>query len=208
MPYAHGPSVRRLSKIATLLLAKNYILMLQQSVEELKRLVADRCSTSPQESLSRRRRHVDEDSADDDVGDERQQQQQRRRRRAKSPACDTVETSPSNFDECPDQGDRVTSSLSVEHLLRPQRATITAAQRGVMTSLFPLQLSMASPFVASPPQTQPPTAHLSKLHYGAVARHQLLVGGASSAEMETAVVNGGIFTPWNSFRQTAGGIAR
>ncbi|ESO88904.1 hypothetical protein LOTGIDRAFT_70693, partial [Lottia gigantea] len=28
MPYANGPSVRKLSKIATLLLAKNYILML------------------------------------------------------------------------------------------------------------------------------------------------------------------------------------
>lgn len=30
MPYAHGPSVRKLSKIATLLLARNYILMLTQ----------------------------------------------------------------------------------------------------------------------------------------------------------------------------------
>lgn len=27
IPYAHSPSVRKLSKIATLLLAKNYILM-------------------------------------------------------------------------------------------------------------------------------------------------------------------------------------
>ena len=41
MPYANGPSVRKLSKIATLLLAKNYILMLNHSVEEMKRLVAD-----------------------------------------------------------------------------------------------------------------------------------------------------------------------
>ena len=41
MPYAHGPSVRKLSKIATLLLAKNYILMLQSSVEEMKKLVGD-----------------------------------------------------------------------------------------------------------------------------------------------------------------------
>ncbi len=41
MPYAHGPSVRKLSKIATLLLAKNYILMLNHSVEEMKRLVGD-----------------------------------------------------------------------------------------------------------------------------------------------------------------------
>ena len=36
MPYANGPSVRKLSKIATLLLAKNYILMLQNSFEEMK----------------------------------------------------------------------------------------------------------------------------------------------------------------------------
>ena len=40
MPYAQGPSVRKLSKIATLLLAKNYILMLQSSIEEMKRLLA------------------------------------------------------------------------------------------------------------------------------------------------------------------------
>jgi hypothetical protein len=40
MPYAHGPSVRRLSKIATLLLAKNYILMLQKTVDEMKRLLS------------------------------------------------------------------------------------------------------------------------------------------------------------------------
>ena len=40
MPYAHGPSVRKLSKIATLLLAKNYILMQAQALEEMRRLVA------------------------------------------------------------------------------------------------------------------------------------------------------------------------
>lgn len=39
MPYNHGPSVRKLSKISTLLLARNYIVMLNQSVEELRRLV-------------------------------------------------------------------------------------------------------------------------------------------------------------------------
>jgi len=39
MPYAHGPSVRKLSKIATLLLAKNYILMLNRSMEEMRRLL-------------------------------------------------------------------------------------------------------------------------------------------------------------------------
>lgn len=45
MPYANGPSVRRLSKIATLLLAKNYILMLQNSLDEMKKLVSDVYST-------------------------------------------------------------------------------------------------------------------------------------------------------------------
>ena len=41
MPYAHGPSVRKLSKIATLLLARNYILMLNSSLDEMKKLVSD-----------------------------------------------------------------------------------------------------------------------------------------------------------------------
>ena len=41
MPYAHGPSVRKLSKISTLLLAKNYILMLNKSLDEMKKLVSD-----------------------------------------------------------------------------------------------------------------------------------------------------------------------
>lgn len=36
-PYALGPSVRKLPKIATLLLARNYILTLQNTVDELKR---------------------------------------------------------------------------------------------------------------------------------------------------------------------------
>uniref|UniRef100_A0A8C4QE16 Basic helix-loop-helix family, member e22 n=1 Tax=Eptatretus burgeri TaxID=7764 RepID=A0A8C4QE16_EPTBU len=40
IPYAHSPSVRKLSKIATLLLAKNYILMQAQALDELRRLVA------------------------------------------------------------------------------------------------------------------------------------------------------------------------
>lgn len=39
IPYAHSPSVRKLSKIATLLLAKNYILMQSQAIDEMKRLV-------------------------------------------------------------------------------------------------------------------------------------------------------------------------
>lgn len=39
MPYAKGPSVRKLSKIATLTLAKNYIQMLNKSMEEMKQLL-------------------------------------------------------------------------------------------------------------------------------------------------------------------------
>ena len=39
IPYAHSPSVRKLSKIATLLLAKNYILMQASALEEMRRLV-------------------------------------------------------------------------------------------------------------------------------------------------------------------------
>ncbi|XP_020343745.1 oligodendrocyte transcription factor 3-like [Oncorhynchus kisutch] len=41
MPYAQGPSVRKLSKISTLMLARNYILMLSSSLEEMKKLVGD-----------------------------------------------------------------------------------------------------------------------------------------------------------------------
>ncbi|XP_043942273.1 oligodendrocyte transcription factor 3-like [Protopterus annectens] len=41
MPYSHGPSVRKLSKMATLMLARNYILMLTGSLEEMKKLVSD-----------------------------------------------------------------------------------------------------------------------------------------------------------------------
>ncbi len=41
MPYAQGPSVRKLSKISTLLLARNYILMLSSSLEEMKKLIGD-----------------------------------------------------------------------------------------------------------------------------------------------------------------------
>ncbi|KAK2176651.1 hypothetical protein NP493_649g00004 [Ridgeia piscesae] len=51
MPYANGPSVRKLSKIATLLLAKNYILMLTNSLEEMKKLVGDVYRTRPIPSL-------------------------------------------------------------------------------------------------------------------------------------------------------------
>lgn len=40
IPYAHSPSVRKLSKIATLLLAKNYILMQSKALDEMRRFVA------------------------------------------------------------------------------------------------------------------------------------------------------------------------
>lgn len=40
IPYAHSPSVRKLSKIATLLLAKNFILMQTNALEEMRRLLA------------------------------------------------------------------------------------------------------------------------------------------------------------------------
>lgn len=40
IPYAHSPSVRKLSKIATLLLAKNYILMQAKAIEEMRRVIA------------------------------------------------------------------------------------------------------------------------------------------------------------------------
>ena len=40
IPYAHSPSVRKLSKIATLLLAKNYILMQTNALEEMRKLVS------------------------------------------------------------------------------------------------------------------------------------------------------------------------
>ncbi|XP_018422039.1 PREDICTED: oligodendrocyte transcription factor 3-like [Nanorana parkeri] len=40
MPYSHGPSVRKLSKISTLLLARNYILMLSNSHEEMRKLLS------------------------------------------------------------------------------------------------------------------------------------------------------------------------
>ncbi|EFB20739.1 hypothetical protein PANDA_008277, partial [Ailuropoda melanoleuca] len=39
--YAHSPSVRKLSKIATLLLARNYILLLGSSLQELRRALGE-----------------------------------------------------------------------------------------------------------------------------------------------------------------------
>ncbi|XP_071494770.1 uncharacterized protein [Diadema antillarum] len=40
IPYAHSPSVRKLSKIATLLLAKNFILMQANALEEMRRMLS------------------------------------------------------------------------------------------------------------------------------------------------------------------------
>ncbi|XP_028675209.1 oligodendrocyte transcription factor 4 [Erpetoichthys calabaricus] len=53
MPYAQGPSVRKLSKISTLLLARNYILMLSNSLEEMKKLVSDVYGAGHPNHLSR-----------------------------------------------------------------------------------------------------------------------------------------------------------
>ena len=41
MPYAHGPSVKKLSKMSTLLLARNYIILMTRSLEEMRRLLGD-----------------------------------------------------------------------------------------------------------------------------------------------------------------------
>lgn len=47
IPYAHSPSVRKLSKIATLLLAKNYILMQANALEEMRRVIGYMNVSSP-----------------------------------------------------------------------------------------------------------------------------------------------------------------
>lgn len=39
MPYSHGPSVKKISKMSTLLLARNYIVMLSKSLDEMRKLV-------------------------------------------------------------------------------------------------------------------------------------------------------------------------
>lgn len=40
MPYSKNPSVRKLSKISTMVLARNYIVSLQQSLDDMKKLVS------------------------------------------------------------------------------------------------------------------------------------------------------------------------
>ncbi|GAB6029076.1 hypothetical protein CHUAL_004861 [Chamberlinius hualienensis] len=46
IPYAHSPSVRKLSKIATLLLAKNYILMQANALDEMRRILSNCVTTA------------------------------------------------------------------------------------------------------------------------------------------------------------------
>ena len=41
MPYAHSPSVKKLSKMATLLLARNYIVMLTRTLNEVRAMLAE-----------------------------------------------------------------------------------------------------------------------------------------------------------------------
>ncbi|OWF47587.1 oligodendrocyte transcription factor 2-like [Mizuhopecten yessoensis] len=50
MPYSHGPSVKKISKMSTLLLARNYIVMLTKSLEEMRKLVQDMSTTKPAEA--------------------------------------------------------------------------------------------------------------------------------------------------------------
>jgi class B basic helix-loop-helix protein 1/6/7 len=40
MPYHNGPTVKKLSKMSTLLLARNYIVLLSRTLDELKRMLA------------------------------------------------------------------------------------------------------------------------------------------------------------------------
>ncbi|XP_069108043.1 oligodendrocyte transcription factor 3-like [Argopecten irradians] len=50
MPYSHGPSVKKISKMSTLLLARNYIVMLTKSLEEMRKLVQDMSTAKPAEA--------------------------------------------------------------------------------------------------------------------------------------------------------------
>ncbi|XP_064612811.1 neurogenic differentiation factor 1-like [Liolophura sinensis] len=48
IPFTNGPSTRRLSKIATLQMARNYIVSLSQDIQDLKRIVSDLQKLQPQ----------------------------------------------------------------------------------------------------------------------------------------------------------------
>lgn len=52
LPYARGGSVRKLSKIATLLLAKNHIIMQAKAIEELRQVVLSLRSRLESESTT------------------------------------------------------------------------------------------------------------------------------------------------------------
>lgn len=52
LPHSRGPSVKKLSKLSTLLMARNYIVTLTKSLEELKNIVGDlSCKSQPIQSL-------------------------------------------------------------------------------------------------------------------------------------------------------------
>ncbi|XP_062608797.1 neurogenic differentiation factor 1-like [Saccostrea cucullata] len=48
LPYSNGPTVKKLSKLSTLLLARNYVMALTKSLEELKKMVNDLSSKGQQ----------------------------------------------------------------------------------------------------------------------------------------------------------------
>lgn len=56
IPYANGPSVRKLSKIATLYLARNYIQMLTKSVDDLRQMLNEAYRNCPSSFIPRNNR--------------------------------------------------------------------------------------------------------------------------------------------------------
>ena len=58
MPYAQGPAVKKLSKMNTLLLARNYILLLTRTLDELRRLLAATTGADVHAGMSSSRRHA------------------------------------------------------------------------------------------------------------------------------------------------------
>ena len=59
MPYAQGPAVKKLSKMNTLLLARNYILLLTRTLDELRRLLVATTGADLAGLSSRRHAHPD-----------------------------------------------------------------------------------------------------------------------------------------------------
>ena len=62
MPYAQGPAVKKLSKMNTLLLARNYILLLTRTLDELRRLLIATSGGDPAGLTSRRHAQPDVDA--------------------------------------------------------------------------------------------------------------------------------------------------